>query len=395
MHDAVIIDAIRTPVGKGRRTGVLSNWHPVDLMSETLMALAVRNGLDPAEVDDVVGGVVTQIGEQGGNLMRQAVLAAGWPDSVPATTIDRKCGSSQQAAHFGAQGVMAAAYDVVIAGGVEMLSRVVMQSNTAGADHLGTRLRARYGDAGLVPQGIAAELVAAKWNLTREDVDDYAVRSHQRALDATLNGSFTSEMLSVEGVEGQVTQDEGLRPGTSRETLAGLATVFRTPEWEARYPNMTWTTTAGNASQISDGASAVLITSAAEAKRRGWRPRARFTSFAVVGDDPILMLTGIIPATRKALDRAGLTIEDIDVFEVNEAFASVVLAWQRELGVDMDRVNVNGGAIAIGHPLGGSGTRLMATMLNALESRDGRYGLQVMCEAGGQANATIIERINA
>jgi acetyl-CoA acyltransferase len=394
MREAVIVDAIRTPVGRGKPEGVLNEWHPVDLFAEVLRALAVRNALDPTRIDDVIGGVVTQVAEQGGNLTRQAVLAAGYPESVPATTIDRKCGSSQQAAHFAAQGVIAGAYDLAVAGGVEMMGRVRMLSNTRGADHLGPGLRARYPE-GLVPQGISAELIAHRWGLSREDVDALSLESHRRAAAATDSGAFEQEILSLTRSDGSVVAaDEGIRRETSMERLAGLPAAFETDEWKDRFPDLSWTVTAGNASQISDGASAVLITTPEVAAELGLRPRARFVSFAVAGDDPFMMLTGVIPATEQVLRRAGLDVGDIDLFEVNEAFASVVLAWQKEIGADLDRVNVHGGAIALGHPLGGSGTRLMTTLLHALEQRGGRYGLQVMCEAGGQANATIIERLD-
>jgi len=392
VREAVIVDAVRTPVGKGREGGILQDWHPVDLFSEILHALVDRNGIEAGEIDDVIGGVVTQIGEQGGNLTRQAVLAAGFPERVPATTIDRKCGSSQQAAHFAAQGVMAGAYDMAIAGGVEMLSRVAMQSNTRGSDHLGPRLRERYRDDPLVPQGISAELVASKWALSRSELDDFSLESHRRAAKAADTGMFDREILPVTSGSGTVGRDEGIRPDTSAEKLAALQPAFRTEAFESRFPNLGWVVTAGNTSQISDGASGVLIASADSARKHGLAPRARFVDFAVVGDDPLLMLMGIIPATQIVLDRSGLGIDDIDLFEVNEAFASVVLAWMQEFAVDPSKVNVNGGAIALGHPLGCSGTRLMTTLLHALEDRGGRYGLQVMCEAGGQANATIIER---
>ena len=394
LREAVIVDAIRTPTGKGKPGGALSAIHPVDLFATVLRALVERTGIDPARIEDVIGGNVTQVAQQGGNITRQAVLAAGYPERVPATTVDRKCGSSQQAAHFAAQAIMAGAMDVVVAGGVEMLSRVRMQSNTAGADHLGEGVRARYPD-GLVSQGIAAERVAQKWAITRQESDRLSLDSHQRAHHATEQGWFATEILPVETTEGTVTRDEGIRPATTMERLSGLDPAFASEEARRDHPDLPWVVTAGNASQISDGASAVMVTAAETAERLGLRARARFVDFAVVGDDPTMMLTAIIPATEMVLDRAGLTLADIDLFEVNEAFASVPLAWMRELGVTSDRVNVNGGAIALGHPLGCSGTRLMTTLLHELERRGGRYGLQVMCEAGGQANATIIERIDA
>ncbi len=392
LRDAVIVDAVRTPTGRGREGGALASWHPVDLFALVLARLVERAGVDPGRIDDVIGGNVTQIGEQGGNLTRQAVLAAGYPEHVPATTVDRKCGSSQQAVHFAAQGVAAGAYDLVVAGGVEMLSRVRMQSNPAGADPLGEGVRARY-PQGLGSRGSAAERIAAKWALDREALDAVALASHQRAHAATVEGRFDAEIVAVDTAAGTVTTDEGIRPSTSMEALAALQPAFASDEARRRHPELGWVVTAGNSSQISDGASAVLIAAADVAASLGLRARARVVDMAVVGDDPTMMLTAIMPATQKVLDRAGLTTDDIDLFEVNEAFASVPLAWQREFDVPDDRLNVNGGAIALGHPLGCSGTRLMTTLLCELERRGGRYGLQVMCEAGGQANATIIERL--
>ncbi len=388
MKTAVIVDVIRTPLGK--RNGKLKDWHPVDLTSETLKALEQRNGLDPALVDDVVLGCVMQVGEQAVNIARNAVLAAGWPESVPGTTVDRQCGSSQQAAHFAAQGVMAGAYDVVVAGGVEVMTRVPMGSSMADGKFgypFGPKIGARYADqGGLVPQGISAELVADQWKLSREDLDAFGVMSQQRAARATLEGRFDRETLPLIGTDGLLmSQDEGLRD-TTMESLARLRPVFRPEEEGGRV-------TAGNSSQITDGAAAILIMSEEKAVALGLRPRARFVEFALAGVDPRIMLTGPIPATAKVLARAGLTIDDIDVIEINEAFAAVVLAWEKEFHPDMERVNINGGAIALGHPLGASGARLMATMLNELERSGGRYGLQVMCEGGGLANATIIERL--
>lgn len=388
MKTAVIVDVIRTPLGK--RNGKLKDWHPVDLTSETLKALEQRNGLDPALVDDVVLGCVMQVGEQAVNIARNAVLAAGWPESVPGTTVDRQCGSSQQAAHFAAQGVMAGAYDVVVAGGVEVMTRVPMGSSMADGKFgypFGPKIGARYADqGGLVPQGISAELVADQWKLSREDLDAFGVMSQQRAARATLEGRFDREILPLIGTDGLLmSQDEGLRD-TTMESLARLRPAFRPEEEGGRV-------TAGNSSQITDGAAAILIMSEEKAVALGLRPRARFVEFALAGVDPRIMLTGPIPATAKVLARAGLTIDDIDVIEINEAFAAVVLAWEKEFHPDMERVNINGGAIALGHPLGASGARLMATMLNELERSGGRYGLQVMCEGGGLANATIIERL--
>jgi acetyl-CoA acetyltransferase family protein len=388
MTTAVIVDAVRTPLGK--RNGKLKDWHPVDLASRTLEALVERTGIDPGIVDDVVMGCVSQVGEQGFNAARNAVLAAGWPESVPGTTIDRQCGSSQQAAHFGAQGVMAGAYDVVVAAGVEVMTRIPMGASGLDGKYgfpFGPKVGARYAPSGgLVPQGISAELIADKWGLTRDDLDAFGLRSQELAAQATREGRFQNEILPVLDAEGNLmTTDEGIRE-TSMEKLGSLKPSFRPEEEGGRV-------TAGNSSQITDGASAMLIMSEERANQLGLRPRARFVSFAVAGDDPRLMLTAPIPSTFKALEKAGLTMGDIDLVEINEAFASVVLAWAKDLDADLSKVNVNGGAIAIGHPLGCSGARLMATLLNELERTGGRYGLQTMCEGGGMANATIIERL--
>ncbi|WP_116998295.1 thiolase family protein [Desertimonas flava] len=388
MSTAVIVDAVRTPLGK--RNGALRDWHPVDLAAETLTALVERTGIDPAIVDDVVMGCVMQVGEQAANVGRNAVLAAGWPDHVPGTTIDRQCGSSQQAAHFAAQGVIAGAYDIVVAAGVEVMTRVPMGSAFADGKYgwpFGPAVGARYAEqGGLVPQGISAELIADQWNLSREDLDAFGLRSQQLAAQATAEGRFEREILPVLGADGSlVTVDEGLRE-TTMESLAKLKPAFRTEEEGGRV-------TAGNSSQITDGAAALLIMSEEKAAALGLTPRARFVNFSLAGADPRVMLTAPIPATKKVLERAGLTIDDIDLVEINEAFASVILAWEKEIHPDMDRVNVNGGAIALGHPLGCSGARLMTTLLNELERTGGRYGLQTMCEGGGMANATIIERL--
>ncbi|WP_406405311.1 thiolase family protein [Streptomyces sp. NBC_00879] len=387
MRDAVIVEAVRTPVGKGKPSGALHDELPVDLLARTLVALVERAGIDPALVDDVIGGCVTQVGDQSFNITRNAVLAAGFPESVPGVTVDRQCGSSQQAAHIAAQGVISGAYDTAIACGVESMSRVPMASNLLpGSDPFGPRLSERY-PGGLVGQGISAELIAARWKLSREELDAFALQSHRRAAGAWERGEFDREVAWT----GQ--RDESVRPETSAQALGGLKPAYYDPAMERRFPEIGWQITAGNSSPVNDGAAALLIMGADVAERLGLRPRARFHSFAVVGDDPLLMLTAIMPATGKVLARAGLGIGDIDVFEVNEAFASVVLAWQRETGVEADRLNVRGGAIAIGHPLGGSGARIMTTLLHNLEDRGGRYGLQTMCEAGGMANATIIERL--
>jgi acetyl-CoA acyltransferase len=391
MPTAVIVDAVRTPGGK--RNGKLKNWHAVDLASEALKALVARNNLDPSLVDDVIMGCVSQVGEQAFNVGRSAVLAAGWPESVPATTIDRQCGSSQQALHFAAQGVMSGAYDVVVAAGVEVMTRVAMGSSI-GKDAgwpFGPRVAERYEPVGgLKNQGISAEMIADQWGISREELDEFSVESHRRAARATTEGRFEHEIVPVyvRDDDGQttdelMTSDEGIRPNSSVEALANLKPVFKEDG----------KITAGNSSQITDGASAVLIMSEEKARELGYTPRARFHAFALAGVDPVTMLTGPIPATTKVLERAGLTLDDIDLIEINEAFASVVLAWQKEHKVDLAKVNVNGGAIALGHPLGASGAKLCATLLNELERTGGRYGLLTMCEGGGLANATIIERL--
>ncbi|GAA3395109.1 thiolase family protein [Cryptosporangium minutisporangium] len=388
MRDAVIVEAVRTPAGKGKPGGALSGVHPVDLLSGALSALVERAGLDPALVDDVIGGCVAQAGEQAVNITRNAVLAAGFPESVPATSVDRQCGSSQQAAHFAAQGVIAGAYDVVIACGVESMSRVPMGTSTMGQNPFGTKFPQRYPE-GLVNQGVSAEIIAAKWKLSREALDEYSATSHARAAEAAKAGAFAREIIPV----GDVTTDETVRGGTTVEKLGGLKPSFYTEAFAARFPEVGWHITPGNSSPLTDGASAVLIMSGEKAAELGLRPRARFHSFSVVGDDPLLMLTGPIPATRKVLAKAGLSIEDIDAYEVNEAFAPVPLAWAHDLGADPAKLNPRGGAIALGHALGSSGTRLLTTLVNYLEDTGGRYGLQTMCEGGGMANATVIERL--
>ncbi len=388
MTEAVIVDAVRTPSGK--RNGKLKDWHPAALAAHVLKALEERNHLDPAKVDDVIMGCVSQVGQQSLNIGRSAVLAAGWPESVPATTVDRQCGSSQQAMHFGAQGVIAGAYDIVIAAGVEIMSTTPMGASVVRGE-LGhpfpKEMLGRYSESGLPPQGIGADMIADEYGITREDLDAFGALSQQRAELATAEGRFDNEIIPVpvdlgNGEELHST-DEGIRAGTTAEGLAKLKPAFKEDG----------KITAGNSSQIADGASAVLIMSAEKAAELGLKPRARFHSFAVVGTDPVTMLKGPIPATAKILEKSGLSIDDIDLFEINEAFASVVLAWAKETGADMSKVNVNGGAIALGHPLGCSGTKLMATLLNELERTGGRYGMQLMCEGGGLANATIIERI--
>ena len=342
MRDAVIVDAVRTPIGKGKPGGALAGVHPVDLHAHAIRALIDRAGIDPAAVDDVISGAVGQIGEQSVNTARWAALAAGLPESVPAVTVDRQCGSSQQAIHFAAQGVLSGAYDIVIASGVESMSRVPIGSQAAGRDPFGPGVTALYQD-GLVPQGISAELIAARWGLSRERLDAFAAESHHRAATAWAGGRFAAEVAPVkapaaDGTLHQVAADESVRPSTSPEILARLKPAFRAEGWEQRFPQLGWQVTAGNSSPVNDGAAAVLITSDDAARRLGLRPRARLHSFAVTGDDPVYMLTGIIPATRKVLDRAGLSLADIGAFEVNEAFASVVLAWQADTGADLAKV---------------------------------------------------------
>ncbi len=386
-REAVIVAALRTAIG--RRNGRLKDWHPVDLQAQVLSALIERTGIDTGLVEDVIIGCVSQVGEQSLNVGRNAVLAAGFPESVPGTTVDRQCGSSQQAIHFAAQGVLSGAYDVAIAGGVEVMTRVPMGSSyTQGPGApFGPQMVARYHN-GLVHQGISADLIAQKWELTREQLDAFSLESHRRAAQATAEGRFQSQIVPVtvkneDGTTSVFDKDEGIRTDTSLEKLSSLNPAFK-PDGLI---------TAGNSSQISDGAAAVLIMERGTAERLGLRPRARFVSFSLAGDNPIMMLTAPIPATYKALKRAGLTLDQIDLVEINEAFASVVLAWQKETGADMNRVNVNGGAVAIGHPLGASGARLTTVLLHELERTGGRYGLQTICEGGGMANGMIIERI--
>ena len=386
-REAVIVEAVRTAVG--RRGGRLKDWHPVDLLAQTLSALVQRSTIDPGVVEDVIVGCVSQVGEQSLNVGRNAVLAAGFPETVPGTTVDRQCGSSQQAIHFAAQGVLSGAYDVAIAGGVEVMTRVPMGSSymQGPGEPFGSQMLKRY-ENGLVHQGISADLVAQKWEISRNELDEFSLESHRRAARATAEGRFSSQIVPIpvkneDGTTSVFEQDEGIRTDTSLEKLASLKPAFK-PDGLI---------TAGNSSQISDGAAAVLIMERETAERLGLKPRARFVSFSLAGDNPILMLTAPIPATFKALERAGLTMNDIDLVEINEAFASVVLAWQRETGADFQRVNVNGGAVAIGHPLGASGARLTTVLLHELERTGGRYGLQTICEGGGMANGMVIERI--
>ncbi|PPJ21849.1 steroid 3-ketoacyl-CoA thiolase [Nocardia nova] len=388
MTTAVVVDVVRTPSGKGKTGGGLSQVHPATLLAGVLTDLVARNDLDPALVDDVIAGCVTQSGEQAFNIGRTAVLAAGFPEAVPATTVDRQCGSSQQAAHFAAQGVIAGAYDIAIACGVESMSRVPMFSNGQGADANRGPIAHRYPE-GLVQQGISAELIAARWKFDRAALDEFAARSHRLAAETATAGGFDREIVTA----GTLQADETIRPSTTVEGLAGLRPAFADDQYLARFPEIEWSITPGNSSPLTDGASAALIMSEEKATALGLRPRARFHSFAVTGDDPLLMLTAVVPATRKVLARGGLSIDDIDAYEVNEAFAPVPLVWAHELNADPAKLNPRGGAIALGHPLGASGIRILATLVNHLEQSGGRYGLMTMCEAGGLANATVIERL--
>lgn len=391
-RDVVIVDAVRTAAAKGRTGGALADVHPVDLLAQTLQALFARHDLAPGDVDDVLVGCVSQVGEQSATPGRMAWLAAGFPDHVPAVTIDRKCGSSQQAIHFAAQALMSGTNDVVVAGGVESMSRVPMGSARVGADPYGAGINARYRD-GLVPQGVSAELIAAKWGLTRAELDAFSAESHRRAAAARDGGCFDREIVPIATAAGVFARDESIRDATSPDRLAQLQPAFATDEMRERFPHVDWSVTAGNSSQITDGASALLLMRRETADGLGLRPRARVHSMLACGDDPLMMLTAPIPATRRILERTGMALSDIDHIEINEAFASVPLAWAAEFGPEMAKVNPRGGAIALGHPLGASGGRLMTTMLHALEDHDQHFGLQLMCEAGGMANATIIERL--
>ncbi len=393
MDDAVIVDVVRTASGRGKPGGALSGVHPSDLLAGVLSALLERNGLESTQIDDVLVGCVSQAGEQTGDIARTSLLAAGFDESVPGVAIDRQCGSSQQAAHFGAQGVMAGAYDIVIAAGVESMSRVPLGSAAGPQDPYGGEgIRARYPE-GLVNQGVSAELVAARGGLSRDELDAYSAESHRRAAAAAASGDFARELIPVTLADGSVVAaDETIRPSTTTEGLAALPPAFRSDAISARFPQIEWEITAGNSSPLTDAASGALIMSAEMAQKLGLTPRARFHSFAVVGDDPLYMLTGPIPATRRILERSGLSFSELDAYEVNEAFASVPLAWAREFDADPEKLNPLGGAIALGHAVGASGTRLLGTLLHQLEATGGRYGLQTMCEGGGMANATVIER---
>ena len=383
MRDAVVVEAVRTPVGK--RNGTLASVHPVDLSAHVLRALAERSGIDPAVVDDVFWGCVSQVGEQTFNIARNAVLAAGWPESVPGATIDRQCGSSQQAVAFAAATVISGQADVVVAGGVESMSRVPMGSTRAEAvgagAPLGPRYLERYG--GVFPnQGIGAEMIAERWGFSRTQLDEYSLASHEKAAKAQADGAFEEEIIPVTTPDGTVVNaDEGIRPGGTLETLGSLKTPFKADG----------VISAGNASQISDGSAALLVTTSEKARELGLRPLVRIHTTVMAGDDPVIMLTAPIPATHKVLQRSGLSVDDIGVFEVNEAFAPVPLAWQVETGADADRLNPRGGAIALGHPLGGSGARIMTTLVHTMQATGARYGLQTMCEGGGMANATVLE----
>ncbi|WP_406723994.1 acetyl-CoA C-acyltransferase [Streptomyces sp. GD-15H] len=390
MRDAVIVDAVRTPVGKGRATGALHDVHPADLLARSLAALLERTGIDPGIVDDVIAGCVTQLGEQALNIGRTALLAAGFPESVPGTTVDRQCGSSQQAVHFAAHSIIAGGYDVAIACGVESMSRVPMGSDTPeGTDVYGTMFDARYRD-GIPNQFIGAELIADKWGLSRTQLDEFALSSHEKAHRATIEGAFDNEFVKMP----ELSSDEGIRPGGTPESMAALKSPFFDEEAARLYPQIEWLLTVGTSSQTSDGSCALLLTTSEKAKELGLPIRARVHSTAVAGDDPVFRLTALIPATKKVLKNAGLSIDDIGAFEISEAFASVPLAWAADLGADLSRVNQRGGAIALGHPIGASSGRLMTTLLNTMEATGARYGLQAMCEGGGVSNATILELVD-
>jgi len=390
--NAYVVDVVRTAFGRGRENGALAAAHPVDLLATVLTALVERQGIDPAIIEDTIVGCVQQVGEQAGNIGRHAVLAAGWPYTVPAVTLDRKCGSFQQAVHFAAATVAAGQMDVIAVGGVEMMSRIPMKLNRMGRDELGPRFRAAI-PGGLVGQGISAELIAARWDLSRERLDALSVESHRRAAAARDAGLLGRDLVPVDVGGTRVTLDEGIRESTTAGALAGLKPAFEKPEMSERFPEIQWRITAGNSSQITDGAASALIASEEALQRHGLTPRAKVVATSAIGDDPIMMLTGVIPATAKVLARAGLEIGQLDTVEINEAFASVVLAWDAEFAVDPEVLNPWGGAIAFGHPVGASGGRLLAQLIGRLEETAGRYGLWSMCESGGMANATILERL--
>jgi len=376
-------------MGRGKATGALAGVHAVDLLAQTFTGLMTRAGVDPALVDDVLVGCVSQAGEQAATPGRQAWLAAGYPEHVPAVSIERKCGSGQQAIDFAVQGIVSGAYDVAVAGGLESMSRVPMGSAVMGADPFGPLVHARYPD--LTSQGVAAELVAQRWGLTRTQLDDYSARSHELAAQSADRGLFDRELLDIGTPDGSVGTDETIRRGTTPARLSELSPAFATDASRERHPDLDWKITAGNSSQISDGAAALLLMSEQKAAELGLRPRARVYVSSVCGADPVLMLTAPMPATERVLKRTGLNVDDIDAFEVNEAFAPVPLAWAHDTGAPLDRVNPRGGAIALGHPLGASGARLMTTLIHHLEDAGKRLGLQTMCEAGGMANATVVE----
>ncbi|MHB8510752.1 MAG: thiolase family protein [Actinomycetota bacterium] len=395
MREAVIVEAVRTPLG--RRNGKLKDWHPVDLLAEVYKELIARAGIDPALVDDVITGCVSQVGEQSLNVARNAWLAAGLPESVPGTSVDRQCGSSQQSAHFAAQGVISGSYDIAVAAGVESMSRIPMGSSIASGGFPFTQQMVERYEGNLVPQGISSELIAAKWNIDRTEVDAIGLRSQELAQKATREGRFQREIMPIKAGSEIFEIDEGLRE-TTLEKLGSLKPAFHDENIAKKWPEIKWVTTAGNSSQITDGATAMLVMTPQKAKELGLKPRARFHTMTLAASDPVLMLTAPIPATQKALAKSGLSLNDIDLIEINEAFATVIAAWRRELNVEDkyfdERVNVNGGAIALGHPLGASGARLMITLLHELERSGKRFGLQTMCEGGGMANATILERLD-
>ncbi|MFT4009455.1 MAG: thiolase family protein [Nocardioidaceae bacterium] len=392
MANAVIVDTVRTATGRGKPGGALAGVHPATLMATTIRALVDRQGLDPNLIEDVMAGCCGQVKDQSANIARTAALAAGLPEHVPGVTVDRQCGSSQQTAAFAAQGIVTGMYDAVIACGVESMSNVPLFSATTGGDPFAP-LATRYPD-GLPPQGYGAEMIAARLGISRTELDEFSLRSHQLAAEAASSGKFANEIVPVLTQNGEHAHDETIRPATSMEGLAALPSAFYNEEMAAKYPHLRWNITAGNSSPLTDGAAAVLIMNEDKAKELGLRPRARFHTFSVTGSDPVEMLSGVIPATQKALARSGLSVDDIGTYECNEAFAPVPLALIKELGIAPERVNPRGGAIAIGHPLGGSGARLLATMVNHMEDNGIRYGLQTMCEGGGMANATIVELIS-
>ncbi|MGW2650785.1 thiolase family protein [Streptomyces sp. NPDC001393] len=392
MPNAVLVDVVRSPMGRGKPDGALAPVHPVELLAQVLQTLVSRTGIDPGDVDDVIMGCVGQVGEQAATPGRMAWLSAGFPISVPSTTVERRCGSGQQAIDFAVQGVMAGAYDIVIAGGVESMSHVPIGSHRLGRDPEGPGVHARF--PGLVPQGVAAELIADKYGFSRTDLDELSAESHVRADRARSAGLFEPYIVPITRPDGAVVEtDEGIRPGTTVDKLAGLRPAFASDEMRATFPALDWKITAGNSSQVTDGAGAVLIMSEERASQLGLQPRARVVASSVTGSDPVLMLTGVIPATHKVLARSKMSIDTMDQVEVNEAFAPVPLAWLSEFSIDRGRLNSLGGAIALGHPLGASGIRLLSSLLASLEAEGGRYGLQTLCEAGGMANAMIIERL--